>query len=333
MGRAVQKPSAWVDALLMSAFVAELGVVGYTLRNEPDMLLLLFVLLPVVAIAVWLTKMVFYYGGGFFSRKFLQHLGDPLKKRLAMKKWCDQSWQLAIHVSMAYFEFVVLRDETWWEDTKSMWNQGSKDGVFPEQKFRTKLLYLVQLAIWIYTAFSCKFLEEIRKDYIVMMTHHIVTIALVTWSYAVGYLPVGVVVLFIHDLSDVPLDMMKMANHLKMEGFGGLFATEILFVVLIVDWIYFRMYLFPVNVIKSTLIENRESCMPLAEAHDFTNLTPCVPSWFLFNALLITLFFLHIWWGFLIIRVAVGVITKGAHETGKEEYEGTSDSDSDSKED
>ncbi|KUF89270.1 hypothetical protein AM588_10002152 [Phytophthora nicotianae] len=135
-----------------------------------------------------------------------------------MKKWCDQSWQLVIHVSMTIFELYVLRDETWWQDTTTLWNQGTDTGVFPTQKFSTKLLYITQLAIWIYTAFSCKFLEEIRKDYLVMMTHHVVTIALVTWSYAVGFLPVGVVVLLLHDMTDIPLDMLKMANYLKMEG-------------------------------------------------------------------------------------------------------------------
>ncbi|KAJ0408497.1 hypothetical protein P43SY_006427 [Pythium insidiosum] len=333
MGKSVPKPHPLVDGLLVGIFFAELGLIGYTLRDEPDMLLMLLGLLVVVAIAVKITKTCFYYGGAFFSRTFLKHLGDPLKKRVTMKKWCDQSWQLAIHFSMTCFEIVVLRDETWWQDTKSLWNQGSKDGVFPEQKFLTKLLYITQLAIWIYTAFSCKFFEEIRKDYVVMMTHHVVTIALITWSYAIGFLPVGVIVLLLHDISDVPLDVLKMANYLKLEGVRGFFACEILYVILVIEWVYFRTYLYPVKLLNTTLFENRESCMPMPEARDLTILSPCVPSWFLFNALLITLYCLHIWWGFLIVRLLFGIISKGAHETGKDEYEGTSDSDSDSKED
>jgi hypothetical protein len=119
MAKSVPKPPFVVDALLVAAFFVELVVIAWTLRTEPDMLLLLFGLVVVVAAAVKVTKFVFFYGGGFFSRTVLAHLGDPLKKRLTMKKWCDQSWQLAIHVSMAYFEYVVLRDETWWSDTKT----------------------------------------------------------------------------------------------------------------------------------------------------------------------------------------------------------------------
>lgn len=163
-----------------------------------------------------------------------------------------------------------------------------------------------------------------------MMTHHVVTIALVTWSYAIGFLPVGVVVLILHDFTDIPLDMLKMANYLKLEGVRGLFASEIMFVITIVNWFYFRIYLYPVKILYSTAVELREASMSMEDAHDWTNLfpNPGPPSWFLFNVLLATLYLLHIWWGFLLIRVLYGVLTKGPHETGKDEYEGTS-SDSD----
>ncbi|KAG9403045.1 Ceramide synthase 1 [Aphanomyces cochlioides] len=66
---------------------------------------------------------------------------------------------------MTVLELAVIYDEPWWHDTTTLWNPQSPTCEFPEQKFLTKLLYMIQLAIWIYTAFSCKFLEEIRKDY------------------------------------------------------------------------------------------------------------------------------------------------------------------------
>lgn len=159
-----------------------------------------------------------------------------------------------------------------------------------------------------------------------MMTHHAVTIALVTWSYYVGFLPVGVIVLFLHDLSDVPLDMLKMVNYLKMEGLRGMFCTEILFVTVLIDWGYFRIYLYPTKLLYTTLVENRLASMSVEDAYDFTNLFPYPgpPSWLLFNLLLTTLYVLHIWWGLLIVRLLIGAIQKGTHESGKEEYEGTS---------
>ncbi|POM66056.1 Longevity-assurance protein (LAC1) [Phytophthora palmivora] len=336
MGRSIPKPNPVLDTLLVGLLVCELGIITHTLWDDKQMLYILVAMFFVVALAVKLTKTSFAIGGGWFSRTFLHHLGDPLKKAVTMKKWCDQSWQLVIHVTMTIFELYVLRDETWWQDTTTLWNQGTDTGVFPTQKFSTKLLYITQLAIWIYTAFSCKFLEEIRKDYLVMMTHHVVTIALVTWSYAVGFLPVGVVVLLLHDMTDIPLDMLKMANYLKMEGAQGLFTSEILFVTTIVLWFYYRIYQYPTKLLYTTMVENREASMTMADAHDFTQLFPHPgpPSWLLFNVLLTTLYCLHIWWGLLLVRVLIGVVTKGAHDTAKEEYEGTSsDSDNENKDD
>ncbi|CAI5712039.1 unnamed protein product [Hyaloperonospora brassicae] len=336
MARSVPPPNPFLDRLLVGLLVCELGIIAHTLYDDEHMLSILVVLVALMALVVKAIKTVFAMGGGWFSRTFLQHLGDPLKKTVTMKKWCDQSWQLAIHVSMTLFELYVLRGETWWQDTTTLWNQGTEEGVFPSHKFTTKLLYVTQLAIWIFTAFSCKFLEEIRKDYLVMMTHHVITIALVTWSYAVGFLPVGVVVLLFHDMTDIPLDMLKMANYLKMEGVRGLFTSEILFAITIVLWFYYRIYQYPTKLLYTTMVECREASMTLADAHDFTQLFPHPgpPSWLLFNVLLTTLYFLHIWWGLLLARILVGVATKGTHDTAKEEYEGaSSDSENEVKDD
>lgn len=333
MPKSIPKPNKYVDAALMLIFAFELVLLVTTLKDEPRLLAYLAGLIGVVAVAVNVTKMCFRVGGAWFSRRFLQHLGDPLKKQLTMKKWCDQSWQLAIHFSMTVFELYVLRDKQWWQNTKTLWNQNSSTGAFPEYEFSTKLFYLTQLAIWIYTAFSCKFLEAIRKDYVVMMTHHVVTIALVMWSYIVGFLPVGVIVLVLHDLSDVPLDMLKMANYLKLEGARGFFVCEILYVIMLVIWVYLRVYTYPTKLLYTTLFECREASMSPEDARDFSILfpNPGPPSWLMFNLLLGILYCLHIWWTFLIIRLLVGIIKKGAHETSREEYEGTSSDSEDEK--
>jgi ceramide synthetase len=117
MAKSIPKPNPFFDGLLMALLVLELGVIAHTLRDDQEMFAYLLGLIVVVAIAVHVTKLVFAITGGWFSRTFLQHLGDPLKKSVTMKKWCDQSWQLVIHASMTVFELIVLKDETWWQDT------------------------------------------------------------------------------------------------------------------------------------------------------------------------------------------------------------------------
>ncbi|KAG9403046.1 Ceramide synthase 1 [Aphanomyces cochlioides] len=322
----VPKPNPFLDWLLASLVAAECVVICRILPQ--DLLVMLGGLIVLVAIAVWITKASFRAGGGYISRNFLKHLGDPLRKEVTMKKFCDQSWQLVIHASMTVLEIIVLREENWWNDTTSLWNPNSPTCDFPEQKFLTKLLYITQLAIWIYTAFSCKFLEEVRKDYLVMMSHHVVTIALVTWSYAMGFLPVGVVVLIIHDASDIPLDLLKMANYMKVEDRKGFFITEILFVLTLSIWIYLRVYLYPVKLLNTTLFEARRACCTSEVAYDFSVFAPNPgpPLWLPFNLLLGSLYALHLWWTYLLLKILKGVFSSNVHEHAEDEYEGASDS-------
>ena len=250
------KPSGWVHHTLITLLYFEVCIIFYILSSDLDMLYYFITSLLCVSISIRVIKYSFEHGGLAFSKACLHN--HPLRKKKTMKKWCDQGWQLMIHFTMAILEYYILTEETWWHDTISMWHLDTSSGICNYTKHRTivKIFYLIQLAIWIYTAFSCTYLEEIRKDYVVMMTHHIVTIALVAGSYTGGYLPIGTTILFLHDLSDVPLDMLKMVNYAKLEGKQGYFATEITFVLLLVEWFYFRVYLFPTKLVYSAMFES-----------------------------------------------------------------------------
>lgn len=173
-----------------------------------------------------------------------------------------------------------------------------------------------------YTAFSCKYLEELRKDYLVMMTHHVVTIGLVAGSYMGGYMPIGVAVLFLHDLSDVPLDLLKMMNYIQLEGYRGMFLTEIMFIVVLVDWYYFRVYLYPVKLLYSVVVQAQVEC-PIANDASYWN-PDTIPGWLLLTSMLSLLWLLHLWWAWLIMRLLIGILTKGSHQAAEDEYEGES---------
>lgn len=67
-----------------------------------------------------------------------------------------------------------------------------------------KWYYLVQWGFWI-TQVLVVNVEEKRKDYAQMFTHHIFTIALLFLSYGYYHMRVGVVILAIMDLVDIVL--------------------------------------------------------------------------------------------------------------------------------
>ena len=115
----IQSPHAIGDAIIVSLLYVAVGCTVYALYPEPIMLFYYVLGVVLVGVVVKITKTSFRIGGKWFSRNFLSHLGDPLRKKTTMKKWCDQSWQLAIHASMAATEYYLLLDETWWQDTES----------------------------------------------------------------------------------------------------------------------------------------------------------------------------------------------------------------------
>jgi len=54
-------------------------------------------------------------------------------------------------------------------------------------RFQLKLFYTLQCGFYIYSVAALLYWETRRKDFNVMMTHHIVTIGLISYSYIGGY--------------------------------------------------------------------------------------------------------------------------------------------------
>ena len=156
------------------------------------------------------------------------------------------------------------------------------------------------------------------------LLHHVATAALIYGSMMNGYMQFGLLVLFVHDVSDIPLDFMLMSNMLKLEGPPFLFFVEISFVVNAFTWAYFRLYVFPFYLIDSALIGFHTLC---ADAHNgdiLANLFPStMPFWLFANVMLVFLAVLHVWWFYLILRIAYKLIMGiKAADIADDEYEG-----------
>jgi hypothetical protein len=335
--------------------------------------------------AIFLVKTI---SGAVFkvvSRVFLRHVGDPLAKPKNLHKFQDQMWQLAIHVGMTALEVHILYyeggGEPWLESPHTLW-QPMADGLRPRDlppsggagcaryqrnKPSVHLLYLLQMAVWIVTCASHRFLEERHKDYFMMYAHHLVTIGLVWSSYSMNYVRVGTVVLLLHDSSDIVADLLKLANYLKLEGSKGLFLVEALFLGNLASWAYTRLYLYPLRVLWQGVWKgSREVCFfPTAPGMEgFYSQTsfvdagfpngkqtrlgdgsfdlvqnwlalpahPNLPLYWASGTLLTALLVMHILWYLMFWRILVRLLSaEDAHNAGREEYEG--DSDDDDKED
>ena len=130
----------------------------------------------------------------------------------------------------------------------------------------------------------------------------------------------GATVMFIHDCTDITVDLLKAFNYLKWEqGTVGVPGTEIMYVLNLIMWLVGRLYVFPVLVIYPILT------LPLLQDIYTTIRWPFIPS---LKLLLCVLFVLHVYWFYLFVKVGYRLITAvSAHEAGDEVYEGDSDDD------
>ncbi|CAG2113786.1 unnamed protein product, partial [Medioppia subpectinata] len=112
---------------------------------------------------------------------------------------------------------------------------------------------------YIHSVYAVIFLDEWRKDTLVMFTHHIITIALLSLSLAAKAHRVGIVVLLLHDGCDVIMEATKCLLTFKsIGGFMGKFfdiLSGIGFLLFLGSW-YGNLSLILVSI-ESNLLEFR----------------------------------------------------------------------------
>jgi hypothetical protein len=93
--------------------------------------------------------------------------------------------------------------------------------------------------------------ESVRGDFQEMAIHHCVTNALVIFSSWFRLTRIGSMVFMVHDVSDVPVDLSKLANFLKWKT-----ATAVGFFIMVLVWMMTRLYILPFTIYRSTLTES-----------------------------------------------------------------------------
>lgn len=154
--------------------------------------------------------------------------------------------------------------------------------------------------------------ETRRKDFWATMSHHIVTVLLIGFSYFLGFTKIGLVIMFLHDVCDPFLELAKLGGYASAEG-----VTNTLFAIFTVLWISMRVVYFPIWVIYSVLFLALDAVAGDADP------TPFMYIYYGFAGLLIFLWLLHLFWTYMILKVALlalcGVSAKDTREDDEEE--------------
>jgi len=273
-------------------------------------------------------------------------------------KFGEYSFRLLCHTLIACYGSWLLYDKNWLNPTANLFkNAGFQEMtpaftwyyLFQGAYHLESLLYLISHSFRIElnsndsvkkknhgNIFGKKFLrhlpifigwsETVRGDFREMFIHHIVTNLLVFTSGFFRTHRIGAVVMIIHDVSDIFVDLSKLANFVKWKT-----ATTVCVVMMILVWMITRLIALPFVVIRSIIFEHHfvleDKNWLCKEAYEIS-----LPYCMLFFAILLTaLFFLHLYWFGIIVRIAIDAATKKDIHDYSEHKEGESSQQEDPK--
>ncbi|XP_047341840.1 ceramide synthase LOH2-like [Impatiens glandulifera] len=232
---------------------------------------------------------------------WLLRKGSPrLKLNKATKaklvKCSESMWKLTYYATVEVCILSIIYNEPWFTGGKEFFNGWPNQ----ELKFPLKLFYLCQCGFYIYSIAALLTWETRRKDFAVMMSHHVVTVILIGYSYISGFFRIGSVILALHDASDVFMEAAKVfkysENEVGASVFFGLFAFS---------WFVLRLIYFPCYLIKATSYDLIE-VLDLSRAYHTT-------LYYIFNTMLMTLLIFHIYWWILIYSMIMKQLSNRGH--------------------
>ncbi|KAJ0064760.1 hypothetical protein NL108_013004 [Boleophthalmus pectinirostris] len=203
-------------------------------------------------------------------------------------KFCESMWRFTFYSGIFIYAIYYMWDSPWIWNTRHCWNNYPFQPMIQSQYIH----YVAEFAFYWSLMFS-QFIDIKRKDFLIMFIHHLATILLITFSYANNMLRAGALVMCVHDASDIFLEAAKLANYAKYQR-----LCDALFVLFTLVFFITRLVIFPFWIIRSVLFESWEILGPYQ-------------AWWLLNSLLLVLQVLHIFWFYLIIRIAVKSIFEG----------------------
>ncbi|XP_037530576.1 ceramide synthase 1 [Nematolebias whitei] len=270
------------------------------------------------AYITWTEIALFFFCAVLWTmvrRALTESLFEPLARwfRLLPKdaaKMPESTWKLVFYtMSWSYSSYLLFfTSYTIFHDPPSVFYNWKSGMTVPTD---IAIAYLIQGSFYGHSIYATINMDTWRKDSAVMVVHHIITLALICFSYAFRYHNVGILVLFLHDINDVQLEFTKLNVYLKSRGGGYHLINDILSnmgsVSFSITWFWFRLYWFPLKVLYATCVSSIQS-------------VPNIPFYFFFNTLLFALLLMNIYW-FLFIVIFVVKVLKMKEVNDVREYE------------
>ncbi|KAJ2555617.1 Sphingosine N-acyltransferase lag1 [Coemansia sp. RSA 1878] len=244
-----------------------------------------------------------------------------VKSSRSQRRFGETGWFLCYIVLSWSIGFSIWRDSPYYMNTRHLYANYPEDHVL--MPYSLKWYYLVQTAFWISNLYTI-FVEERRKDHMEMLTHHVVTIALVVLSYTFHFTRFGHVFMLVMDFPDVFLSLAKLVRYL-----GNEMAPNILFGLFTISWVATKHYL----CIKMMISIWTEGIFEVPMEKRFPHCPDSYASYPIVGfmwAILCVLQAVLIYWFVMILKVLEKVLIKG-EDAADERSDEESDSEDEAK--
>uniref|UniRef100_A0A3Q1D7K0 Ceramide synthase 4a n=1 Tax=Amphiprion ocellaris TaxID=80972 RepID=A0A3Q1D7K0_AMPOC len=207
------------------------------------------------------------------------------------KKFCEASWRFVFYVVAFTAGLGSLINTPWFWDHRECWRGYPKQPVSEAHYW----YYVLEMSFYL-SLLLCVSVDVKRKDFKEQVIHHIATLFLIGFSYCGNYVRVGTLVMLVHDSSDFLLESAKMFHYAVWTR-----TCDSLFIVFALVFLVTRLVVFPGRVVHTTLVVSLEFFQPFL-------------GYYFFNALLLVLQALHVFWAYLILRMVYKFVFLGKVE-------------------
>merc|ERR1712070_271601 len=221
-----------------------------------------------------------------------------------LQKFQEVAYKSIVHVFLMFFGFYfVVYKQDW------IWNNASCWTNYPFMPVYKSIYwyYMIEFGSYIHE-FIYFFTEVKRSDYWEMLIHHLATLFLIAGSYIVNFMPIGAIIMIIHDMVDFLLEFAKLFNYMKAAGPWAVQLSDHLFTAFAIVFFLTRCVLYPYVPIKN-LIESRGKRMPPSTTYD------------VLVAFCLVLQILHIIWLVMIIKMAIRLSKGGGTKDERSDEE------------
>jgi hypothetical protein len=172
---------------------------------------------------------------GLYVSKWLNH--QPLREYGKLQSWSTELMETACHAFTAAWGLHLISAHHWLKQPRTIWT----DGPSKPSSMRFEQLYILhQLTINVFTLA----IDWAKREPALMIVHHVVTNALIILALYSGEIRSAIVVLVIHNATDVLAGFTKMAHKLSLRGRRHWWIAEAVFALNVAAWGWARNYMF-----------------------------------------------------------------------------------------